>query len=435
MDRRLSGGETTIFDTSANAFTFPARNLPLASRTDFFVGNALFNRNWVTAPSSTEGSDGLGPIFNARSCSACHFKDGRGHPPLEAGEPMLSMLIRLSIPGMGAHGEPLGDPLYGGQLGPQAILGVPAEGKAIVEYVEEPGQFADGDPYSLRVPYYRFEGLAYGMPAQDLHISPRVAPALVGLGLLQAIDAAAVVGAADPDDEDGDGISGRPNEVWDVRRQTHVVGRFGWKANQPTLEQQNAGAFIGDIGITSALFPNQECTSIQTACTQAPTGGEPEVDDLKLDRVTFYTHFLAVPARREVEDPTTQQGEALFADIGCSSCHVPTVVTGDLAGFPELSRQVIHPYTDLLLHDLGEGLADGRPDFAADGREWRTPPLWGIGLVPTVNRHSLYLHDGRARDLTEAILWHAGEAEPARERFRNLSRIDRTALLRFMESL
>ncbi len=431
----LSGGDTTVFDSTASAFAQPARNLALDQRTDFFVGNALFNRNWVTAPSSTEGSDGLGPVFNARSCSACHFKDGRGRPPLTADEPMLSMLIRLSIPGIAADGGPLAEPSYGGQLGPQAILGVAAEGRATVAYDEQPGGFADGEPFSLRAPQLSIADLAFGPLPADILTSPRVAPALIGLGLLAAVDEASLLQKEDPDDRDGDGISGRANRVWDRRRQAVAIGRFGWKANQPTLEQQNAGAFLGDIGVTSPLFPEADCPAVQSACLAAPSGGDPEVDQQKLDFVTFYTHLLAVPARRDINDVSVRDGEALFATLGCVACHTPTVVTGELLGFPEVSGQTIHPYTDLLLHDMGDALADGRPDYAADGREWRTPPLWGIGLLATVNRHELLLHDGRARGASEAILWHGGEAEAARERFLALPKSDREALLRFLESL
>ncbi|HSD11302.1 MAG TPA: di-heme oxidoredictase family protein [Candidatus Binatia bacterium] len=431
----LSGGETTVFNATTNAFGQPARNLPLERRTDFFVGNALFNRNWVTAPASTDGSDGLGPVFNARSCSACHFHDGRGRPPADAGEPMVSLLIRLSVPGIDDDGGPLPDPTYGGQLGPRAILGVPPEGRAVVSYEETAGTFGDGDPYALRNPRYDLLDLAFGAPHPDLALSPRVAPFLIGLGLLSAIDEETILALADDDDADGDGVSGRPNRVWNRRLGETVLGRFGWKANQPTLEQQNAGAFLGDIGITSALFPDPDCPAPQVECRNAPSGGEPEVDDLKLDRITFYTHLLAVPARRDVDDPGVRRGERLFTSIGCAACHVATLTTGELEGYPELSRQTIHPYTDLLLHDMGEGLADHRPDHAADGFEWRTAPLWGIGLVETVNQHSFFLHDGRARDLTEAILWHGGEGEESRELFRSLAASDREALIRFMESL
>lgn len=430
----LSGGAGTVFDTTISAFGQPSRNLPLSQRTDFFVGNALFNRDWVTAPSSTAGSDGLGPVFNARSCSSCHFRDGRGRPPIPPELDSVGLLFRLSIPGAAADGGPVPEPTYGGQLNQAAILGVPGEGRVAVAYQELPGAYADGEPYSLRRPRYELVELAYGPADPALLMSPRTAPFLIGLGLLEAVDDATLLAAADPDDRDGDGISGRPNFVWDVRRGAVALGRFGWKANVPTLEQQNAGAFVGDIGITSPLFPEQNCTAVQAACLAAPDGGNPEVDQDKLDAVTFYTRHLAVPARRDLTDPAVRRGEALFTDIGCAACHTPTLTTAADAEAP-LAAQRIHPYSDLLLHDMGDALADGRPDFLADGREWRTPPLWGLGLIATVNRHTMLLHDGRARDAAEAILWHDGEGAAARERFRALSAAARAALLRFLDSL
>ncbi|MGH7789013.1 MAG: di-heme oxidoredictase family protein [Candidatus Binatia bacterium] len=431
----LSGGSTTVFNQTISAFGQPARNLPLDQRTDFFVGNALFNRSWVSAPSSTVGSDGLGPLFNARSCSSCHFRDGRGSPPLEPGEPSVGLLFRLSVPGATAEGAALPEPSYGGQLNQQAILGVPPEGRVAIAYDLIAGTYGDGDPYELRAPIYTFEALGYGPLADDALVSPRTAPFLIGLGLLAAIDEAVVLENQDPDDADGDGISGRANRVWDRAAARTVLGRFGWKANQPSIEQQNAGAFVGDIGLTSLLFPAENCTAAQEACLAAPNGGVPEVDAIKLDAVTFYTRMLAVPARRDVADPTVQRGEALFHAIGCAGCHRVGLETGASPDAPALAAQRIHPYTDLLLHDMGADLADDRPDFDADGREWRTPPLWGIGLVHTVNRHTLFLHDGRARGFAEAILWHGGEGEAAREAFRDLSRDDRAALVRFLESL
>lgn len=430
----LSGGAGTVFDTTISAFGQPARNLPLDQRTGFFVGNSLFNRDWVTAPSSTSGSDGLGPVFNARSCSSCHFRDGRGRPPVPPEDDSVGLLFRLSIPGTTPDGGPLPDPIYGGQLNQAAILNVPAEGRVAVGYDAVAGAYPDGETYALRRPRYDLVDLAFGPPDPALLISPRTAPFLIGLGLLEAVGEETVLAAADPDDRDADGISGRPNYVWDVRRGAVALGRFGWKANVPTLEQQNAGAFVGDIGMTSPLFPDQNCTAAQTACLAAPSGGDPEIDQSKLDAVTFYTRNLAVPARRDVLDPQVRRGEALFADIGCAACHTPTMTTAADAA-PVLAGQRIHPYSDLLLHDMGDGLADQRPDFLADGREWRTPPLWGLGLIATVNRHTFLLHDGRARDAAEAILWHDGEGAAARERFRDLPRDDRAAVLRFLESL
>jgi CxxC motif-containing protein (DUF1111 family) len=431
----LSGGDTTVFETGQSAFSLAARNLRGERRDPFFVGNSMFNRGWVTAPSSTSGQDGLGPTFNANSCSSCHFKDGRGAPPAEPGESFVGLLVRLSIPGEDEHGGPLGDPNYGGQFNHHSVLGVPAEGRSTLEYRELPGNYADGAPYSLREPSYGFEDLAFGPFAPGIMLSPRTAPFMIGLGLLEAIPERSLLERADEQDADGDGISGRPNWVWDPKSDGVALGRFGWKANQPGLEQQNSGAFLGDLGITSPLFQHENCPDVQTACTDARSGGTPEIEQDKIEAVTYYSSLLAVPARRDWQAREVLRGKALFAETGCASCHVPSWQTGELEGFAELSGQTIRPYTDLLLHDMGEALADHRPDYLATGSEWRTPPLWGIGLVSVVNRHTSFLHDGRARDLAEAILWHGGEAEPAREAFRELPAADRAALLAFLEDL
>lgn len=430
-----SGGATTVFDLTRDAFARPAANLVGDRRDTFFIGNAIFNRGWVSAPASVEDFDGLGPLFNATNCSGCHFKDGRGRPPIEANEAFEQMLLRLSVPGAAPNGGPNPEPTYGDQLQGKAIFGVKSEGFARITYVEKAGTFADGTAYSLRVPSYTIEDLNYGPLAPGLMISPRTAPALVGLGLLEAIPESAIVALADPDDRDGDGISGRVNHVWDVKKGAPGVGRFGWKANSPTLEQQNAGAFNGDMGITSAFFPNESCMPSQKLCVDAPTGPTPQLrNSLELD-VTFYTATLAVPGRRAVSDPAVRRGRKLFGEARCTSCHVPKAETGVLEGFPEVSNQTIAPYTDLLLHDMGEELGDGRPDFEASGTEWRTPPLWGVGLVHVVNKHELYLHDGRARGFAEAILWHGGEGARSRDAFKAMSKDDRDALLAFLRSL
>jgi CxxC motif-containing protein (DUF1111 family) len=431
----LSGGETTVFDTSTNAFSLSARNMSSERRSAFFVGNSFFKENWVIAPSSTEGRDGLGPLYNARSCSSCHLLDGRGSPPETPGEALLSVLIRLSIPGTDAHGGPADEPTYGGQLQPKAIPGVEPEGNAFVAYEEIPGAFPDGEAYALRRPTYTIDGLSRGDMASEAMYSPRVAPHMVGLGLLEAVAEADILALADPDDADGDGISGRANHVWDAARGETAIGRFGWKANQPTLAQQTAGAFLGDMGITTTMFSQESCTDVETDCKAAPTGGTPEASAQILERVTYYSSTLAVPARRDWQDPVVLTGKKLFLDAGCGHCHTPTLKTGSLLGFPELSNQSIRPFTDLLLHDMGDELADGRPDYEASGSEWRTPPLWGLGLVQTVNGHTFLLHDGRARGFAEAILWHGGEARGSREAFRAMPREDRQALIRFLESL
>lgn len=436
-DRELSGGEGTIFDTTKNAFAYPLRNLSSARRDDFAVGDHLFNRAWVPVGTpSPSGDVGLGPTYNATSCSACHTRDGRGAPP-EGDAPWVGMLVRLSVPGEGEHGGPLGEPSYGGQLNPVGIEGIPGEGTPRVSYTDVPGTYGDGAAFALHRPEYRIEGLAFGPFAQGTMTSPRVAPATFGLGLLEAIDEATLVALSDPDDKDGDGISGRTNAVWDYPRGARRIGRFGWKANQPTILQQTAGAFLGDIGITSALFPSENCPGNQDACTKSPSGqpGSHELPERTLELITTYGLTLAVPARRDVNDTEVERGERLFYTMGCTSCHTPKLVTGDYPPIPELSRQTIRPFTDLLLHDMGEGLADGRPDHLATGSEWRTPPLWGIGLVSKVSGHERFLHDGRARGFEEAILWHDGEGKKSKEAFRTAPAADRAAMIRFLRSL
>ena len=428
------GGDTTAFTTTRNAFGLSARNLTSQQRRTIAVGNSFFRQNWVTAPASTEARDGLGPTFNALSCSSCHHLDGRGRPPDGPEDGQRGLLLRLSIPGQDTHGGPMPEPVYGGQLQDRAIIGVPVEGEFIIVYEEVIGTFNDGETYSLRHPTYQLQGLAFGPVRPDTLLSPRVAPAIVGMGLLEAIPEAGILAAADPGDADGDGISGRTNMVWDERSSGLALGRFGWKANQPTVEQQTAGAFLGDLGITSILFSEENCTEPQTDCLAAPNGGAPEIPADRLAKVVFYTQTLAVPAMRDVNDPQVERGARLFADAGCAVCHIPQHTTGP-HDVPAVSHQTIYPYTDLLLHDMGPDLADGRPDFEANGHEWRTPPLWGIGLVETVNGHTMFLHDGRARNLTEAILWHGGEGAPARDAFKSLSREDREDLVRFLKSL
>ena len=440
-----SGGETTAFNTTRNAFSLPARNLSTAERRDFQVGDSFFTQNWVAAPASTAGRDGLGPTFNAQSCSSCHGLDGRARPPLGADDPERGLLLRLSLPeefrDLYAPGSPAGspvpDPHYGGQLQDRAILGVPPEGVIVIAYEEIRGVYADGEQYTLLKPIYAVDDLAFGPLHEEIMISPRIAPAVFGMGLLEAIAEAEIRARADPADADGDGISGRVNEVWSVETGGFALGRFGWKANVPTVLQQSAGAFHGDIGITSSLFPEENCPPAQTACADAPNGAasaaEREVTDDRLEQVVFYTRTLAPPAARDYEG--RESGAALFFAAGCHHCHTPRHVTTTDYMIDALAGQTIFPYTDLLLHDMGAGLADRRSDFEASGSEWRTAPLWGIGLIPTVNGHTRLLHDGRARDVAEAILWHGGEAEASREAFRSLSAEEREALIEFINSL
>ncbi len=433
------GDPTNALFFGVNAFIRHAQNITDEHRSAFHSGNSFFNQAWVQAPSSTTARDGLGPLFNARSCSACHFKDGRGRPPLEPDEGFVSMLVRLSVPGAEIDEAPRPDPNYGGQFQPLGLPEVPGEGTPRVAYTEASGSYDDGEPYTLLRPEYRFEGLNYGPLDDAVLISARVAPAVIGMGLLEAIPEARLLALADPDDGNGDGISGRTNTVWDAIDETMAVGRFGWKAEQPSVAQQTAGAFLGDIGATTPVFGEEDCTAVQAECLASESGdttGEgPEVQTLLFEKVVVYTSLVAVPKRRAWSTPDILAGKATFNALGCGSCHVSRHVTGTDHPLEEVRGQLIWPYTDLLLHDMGPDLADGRPVFGASGVEWRTPPLWGLGLYPAVNGHNRLLHDGRARGVAEAILWHGGEGEASKLAFSALSKADREQLVRFVESL
>lgn len=441
-DKARSGGATTVFETGHNAYSRPAANMDILSRDSFFIGNAFFKNPWVIAPSSTKARDGLGPLFNTNTCQGCHVKDGRGRPPLNDEKKLISMLVRLSVPAKTEEEKeqqrlygPLAEPTYGGQFQGKGIPGVAKEGDVVIRYENVKGQFKDGQPYELIRPVISFADLQYGAMHPAVQTSGRVAPAMIGLGLLEAIPESDILALANTQDKNTDGISGKANRVMDVVTGKSVLGRFGWKAGQPTVKQQSAGAFNGDLGITSSLFPEDGCTASQTACDQAPNGGKPELTDEILEFVNFYASTLAVPARRDVNDAQVQAGEQLFRQANCQSCHVETFVTGTDTAIKELANQTIHPYTDLLLHDMGEGLADNRPEHLANGREWRTPPLWGIGLVEDVNGHTRFLHDGRARNLMEAVLWHGGEARASRDAVLAMTTSERKALVRFLQSL
>ncbi|WP_017906234.1 di-heme oxidoredictase family protein [Pseudomonas asplenii] len=438
-----SGGETTVNRSDRSAFSAPAANLSPSRRLDFSVGNSFFRSPWVIAPSTTTARDGLGPLFNTNACQNCHIRDGRGHPPEAGSDNAVSMLVRLSIPNAPAHAQLIEqqgvvpEPVYGGQLQDMAIPGVAPEGKVRVEYDPVPVRFKDGTEVELRKPRLLISQLGYGPMHPDTRFSARVAPPMIGLGLLEAIPEDAILANAKAQRRDG--IAGRPNRVWDDAQGKTVLGRFGWKAGQPNLNQQNVHAFSGDMGLTTTLRPFDDCTTTQTACRNAPNGngadGEQEVSDNILRLVLFYTRNLAVPARRDVGAQQVLAGKRLFHQAGCQSCHTPQFTTSATAAEPELASQVIRPYSDLLLHDMGPGLADNRTEFLAGGSDWRTPPLWGIGLTGTVSGHTRFLHDGRARNLLEAVLWHGGEALPAQQRVLSFNAEQRAALLAFLNSL
>ncbi|MGC7891401.1 di-heme oxidoredictase family protein [Vibrio anguillarum] len=441
-DEVKSGGKTSTTKAGPNAYSLPAANLPMSKRLDFSVGNSFFRNPWVPAPSSTDARDGLGPFFNTNGCQNCHIKDGRGHPPEKNDTHAVSMLVRLSIPAVTdeqkaiyAKEGGIPEPVYGGQLQDFALPDQKAEGQIQIAYQEVAVAFMDGHQVMLRKPNLKITELGYGDMHPDTQFSARVAPPMIGLGLLESIADASLLAMADPEDSDGDGISGKVNRVWDVEKKDFAIGRFGWKAGQPSLMQQNAAAFNGDLGLTSRLFPKENCTEKQTLCQTLPNGGDPEVSDNILDFVEFYSQHLAVPVRRNVDDPQVKLGQSLFKQVGCESCHRTDLKTVKRTDRPALSEQEIHPYSDLLLHDMGEGLADNRPEALANGQEWRTPPLWGIGYTQEVSGHTYFLHDGRARNLMEAVLWHGGEAQSAKEKVRQFNASERNALIAFLNSL
>lgn len=433
IGEELLGGNGTIFNKSQDAFGFQHPNLNEDEGLAFFTGNSLFNKNWVTAPASAAARDGLGPLFNARSCSSCHLKDGRGRPPLSDGERGHGLLLRIAA-GNDPNTGPIPDKFYGGQIQDRAIQGLTPEADFKITYDSIHGNYSDGTSYTLQKPNYDIINTKEGSLATNTLISPRVANQIIGMGQLEAITETTLLSFADEEDMNGDGISGRPNYVHNIETQSTSIGRFGWKASQPTVNQQVAAAFAGDMGITSSLFPQENCPP-SVNCNDMPHGGSPEISDEDLAKVALYSRSLAVPARRDWKNKDVKAGKKLFADANCSSCHIPKIITGDYAEFPVFSNQTIRPYTDLLLHDMGEALADNVEDYLANGREWRTPPLWGIGLIKTVNEHTFYLHDGRARNLEEAILWHGGEAEAAKNTFINMNKKERGQLIKFLESL
>jgi CxxC motif-containing protein (DUF1111 family) len=432
----LSGGPD---GGSPVAYTAPdayARPLPLLDDEQLAVfeqGREIFEQRWVVAPSPF-GPWGRGPLSNGEVCTDCHARNGRGRPPLSEDEPMRSTLVRLSIPGQDAHGGPRPHPAYGDQLQFEGVLGkVPAEGEAYVRWRETNVVLGDGETVVLRAPAVEFRELSFGPMGTGTMRSLRVAPPVFGLGLLEAVPDDALLAIAQ--EQKRLGFAGRQNRVWDRARQAGAAGRFGLKANQPGLRQHIASAFLADLGVTSALFAEENCTEPQRECATMPPGRQPELQEHQLDALLFYIRALEAPARRDAGDARVQRGERLFAQLQCAVCHRPALVTGEFPPLPQLARQTIHPYTDLLLHDMGEGLSDGRPDFEAGPRDWRTTPLWGLGLSEQVNGNGFLLHDGRARNVVEAILWHGGDARPSRDAFARLPRAERDAVVAFLRSL
>lgn len=429
LNEWFSGGKQTIFGQSSGAFSNIFPSISALRDMDHEIGDKAFEATFVSAPAPK--MPGLGPLFNSVSCTSCHVADGRGKPPLTPTEGLTSLLIRISIPGMDAHGGPLAVPGFGGQLQQKAIAGVLPEANVSVSYETMEKQFADGTSYVLNKPSYHISNSYIPLPS-DVLVSPRVAPPVFGLGLLQAINEQDIVMNADEFDSNNDGISGKANYVWSYELNKKMLGRFGWKAASPSVIEQSAGAYNQDMGITSFIFPLE--SSFEQLQDDKLNDGK-EVSDSLLYAVDIYIRTLAVPGRRNADDVNVIKGKQLFVQAKCVNCHTPSFETGVHVNFAEVSSQKIYPYSDLLLHDMGAGLADNRPDYLANGNEWRTSPLWGIGLTNAVNGHSNFLHDGRAKNLMEAIMWHGGEAEVSRKAVENFSKEQRNLLLLFLESL
>lgn len=418
------GGSSSIDDQTSYAFSYKIKGLSSEQGLQFFVGNSFFNQNWVVAPSATTARDGLGPLFNAKDCSACHFRDGRGKPTAGNG-----ILFRLGD----VNGNT--DLNFLGQLQDNGILTVDKEGEMEISYQEIDGTYPDGTHYSLRKPIYSISNQHYGGVAASIAISPRVGQQMIGLGLLEIIPESTILQYVDEFDSNQDGISGKANYMSDPVSGSLMIGRFGWKANQPTLLAQVAGAFNGDLGITSSVFPNHGHSTAQNSLNSIQNGGEPEIDDSDLEAVLLYSRTLSVPKRRNATNEDVKKGAKLFNEMKCVSCHRFAFKTGNTGNISPLKNQYIFPFSDLLLHDMGEDLADNVPNHLATGKEWRTQPLWGLGLISIVNGHTFLLHDGRARSIEEAILWHGGEAEKSKQAFKNLSSQARNQVIKFLESL
>ena len=448
------GGDTSVSYKPFPSFELPAANLPLKDRPLFYAGKALAHQPWVKAPTVTDARDGLGPLYNARTCLMCHTKGGKGFIPATNKIPIMGTLVRVSKPGFDKIKGVIPHPVYGDQIQGQStslahqlrhsqIPGsithdVAPEAYVYINWQTKIFTYPDQREVTLRKPELDFRNLGYGPLGEDTLFSLRVAPSIHGMGLLELIAQKDLDKLSDPEDKNHDGVSGRSNFVWDIEQQKTVAGRFGLKANKATLKMQVAGAFANDVGISNSLFPQQPCSQQQIACNQLTNGNNKngvEISDHLLNLVTDFNRNLAPVIRRNFNHKEVNQGREIFYQVGCQTCHQPDFKTQDSNEFPHLAKQHIWPYSDLLLHDMGPALADGRPDFLATGSEWRTAPLWGVGLQEAVNGSKALLHDGRAETIEEAILWHGGEANRARNNFIARNKEERDSLIKFINSL
>jgi len=464
-NEHLSGGEASIEKVGADAFSENSNNMVLGDRKlTFNIGDDFFNNPWIEGSASTSSRDGLGGLFNNNACQDCHIRDGRGHAPVDENDTDFdSMLFRTATINLSSEDEDLilqslkgnvPDQYFGGQLQQHGISGVSPEVNLSVSYQNKVVSFTDGSSVTLRDPTWAITSYDPNRSFEgDIVFSARVAPPMIGLGLLALISEVDILIKEDINDNDADGISGKANYVWSVDNQSVSLGRFGWKAGQPSILEQSAAAFVNDMGLTNRLHQEETCTEEQSECLAAPDGDgdsvndyDYEVSDTVFDAIAFYSSHLAVPERRDAYSEQVLTGKALFRHAGCQGCHTESYTTIIDQDQPELSEQTIFPYTDMLLHDMGEDLADFTAEntpasanmlyeFLATATEWRTPPLWGLGLTKTVDPEATFLHDGRATTIMEAILWHGGEAESAKTTVLSFNQEERDALLAFLNDL
>lgn len=401
----------------------------------FMLGKSFFTIPWVEAPSATTARDGLGPLYNANSCVACHPFDGKGMLYTKTGSVSRSLIAKLSIEANNSfeHQNFLNykgfvpEPVYGNQLSINATFGVKPEGRVDVSFEEKELTFFDGEKQVLLKPKYKVVDLNYGDIQPNTNISYRMAPTLYGLGLIDQISNEDILANEDVDDKDGDGISGKANFVYSNITKKYELGKFTYKASVPFLKEQIAGAAINDMGITTSIFQNENCTKFQKECNDAPKAKDKiDLPDNRLDAIKYYIENLKVYTLKK--DEKYNSGLAIFESLSCAKCHITT--------FKTKQNEVINPFSDFLLHDMGDDLADGRVEFKASKNEWRSTPLWGISLYEKMNKQKQrFLHDGRARDIQEAILWHGGEANNSKEGFMKLPKDKREELIKFIEEL
>ena len=389
----------------------------------FNYGRGLFHHVWDVHEHSDGSQSGLGPLYAANSCASCHIRDGRGKAPAH-GESSSSYVIAVGIPAQDYGSRP--DKTYGSQIQMNAV-GAPPEAIVRTTYITTLEKFEDGTTIELRKPKFQISQLAYGELESDAKLSGRLPQQLIGLGYLEAVPAENLYGLADQSDSNGDGVSGRVSII-----ENGEIGRFGWKASTSSVLHQIAKAASRDMGISTPLFPAYagDCTLLQPQCLAAsleqPENKATELDGNEARILALYSAKLAVPPRRNISDPNVLSGEDIFERIGCADCHVPMF---------DQNQPYPSAHTDLLLHDMGDGLRDETFGETALANEWRTPPLWGLGYIQEVNGNQNYLHDGRAKSLAEAIMWHGGEGTSAKEKFRSLSKNERNQLFDYLNSL